>query len=244
MAINLTGDTHEISHSTILPLVTPEFREYDYVKVHAFRNDFPMLLRHPKDDPLITYAQVFNRSTGEWEVDPDKWHKIVDFEEEPYEAISPEEAMESSLNASSEVVDFCDEICQIAHSGQTDKCGKPYYLHPQAVAKACDFPLAKAVAYLHDVIEDTRIDEHALEAMLIPKPIIKRVVLLTKKDGVEYMDYIREVSKDPVASEVKYRDLKHNTDLTRTDGKVLVSEEKWSCYQQALRFLNDKYHFE
>ena len=125
-----------------------------------------------------------------------------------------------------------------------DKCGEPYCLHPEAVAGRCRSPLAKAVAYLHDVVEDTGLTGGELEAMGVPRKVVRRVELLTKPEGAPYMDYVGKVSEDPVAAEVKYCDLKHNTDLTRTGGKMVVSEGKWQNYQQALQLLNDKYHFE
>lgn len=132
----------------------------------------------------------------------------------------------------------------IAHKDQVDKAGKPYYLHPQSISEKCKSNLSKSVALLHDTIEDTRIDENFLEGVGIPPTVINRVTLLTKKKGEDYISYVKNISKDPVASEVKYYDLKHNTDLNRTNGKIMVSKEKWENYQKALKLLNDKYHFE
>ena len=41
------------------------------------------------------------------------------------------------------------------HQGQRDKLGKPYILHPIAVASLVDDFELKTIAMLHDTIEDT-----------------------------------------------------------------------------------------
>ena len=35
-------------------------------------------------------------------------------------------------------IQLAQQICQEAHFGQVDKAGKPYYLHPFAVADMCE----------------------------------------------------------------------------------------------------------
>lgn len=43
-----------------------------------------------------------------------------------------------------------------AHKGQKDKGKKPYIYHPIYVAEHVEGDIAKSVAYLHDVVEDTK----------------------------------------------------------------------------------------
>ena len=38
---------------------------------------------------------------------------------------------------------------------------------------------------------------------------------MTHADGVAYMDYVREVGKNPLARKVKLADLTHNMDISR-----------------------------
>lgn len=45
-----------------------------------------------------------------------------------------------------------------AHTGQVDKGGAPYILHPIRVMLACEGEKEKIVALLHDTLEDTRFD--------------------------------------------------------------------------------------
>lgn len=42
------------------------------------------------------------------------------------------------------------KICLEKHAGQTDKGGKPYFMHPFRVAERCDTTEQKIVALLHD----------------------------------------------------------------------------------------------
>ena len=42
-----------------------------------------------------------------------------------------------------------------AHTGQVDKGGAPYILHPIRVMLACEEEKEKIVALLHDTLEDT-----------------------------------------------------------------------------------------
>ena len=46
-------------------------------------------------------------------------------------------------------------IAEDAHDGQVDKGGDDYYFHPLAVSRMVNSNAEKAVALLHDVVEDT-----------------------------------------------------------------------------------------
>lgn len=113
----------------------------------------------------------------------------------------------------------------IAHAGQVDKCGRPYILHPIAVAQAVEYnsPLSsEVVALLHDVWEDTDYNDHngwltgsqqaALEA-------------ITRSEGETYADYIERVCENEIASVVKLADLWHNLQPER-QGCLPASEGK------------------
>ncbi len=53
--------------------------------------------------------------------------------------------------------ELAQSIAAAAHKGQVDKAGKPYIEHPAHVAASVQGDAAKAVAWLHDVVEDTRL---------------------------------------------------------------------------------------
>jgi len=69
-----------------------------------------------------------------------------------------------------------------------------------------------AVAWLHDVLEDTKIRPEDLEIRGIPRKLVHCVELLTKRKNENYVDYIRclvDIGHGiPVL--VKLADLEHN----------------------------------
>ena len=60
-----------------------------------------------------------------------------------------------------------------AHSGQTDKQGKPYILHPLAVASQLDSLELKTIALLHDTIEDSWVSKEFLLENGIPEELVE-----------------------------------------------------------------------
>ena len=61
--------------------------------------------------------------------------------------------------------ELAQSIALAAHKGQVDKAGKPYIEHPAHVASVVQGDAAKAVAWLHDVVEDTEVTAQELEEM-------------------------------------------------------------------------------
>ncbi|MEA1053094.1 hypothetical protein U5801_25270 [Lamprobacter modestohalophilus] len=73
----------------------------------------------------------------------------------------------------------------------------------------------RAVAVLHDVIEDSDYDVPALVAAGIPEPIAEAVVCLSKRDGEDYPAFIARVIENPLAARVKRADIADNIDVMR-----------------------------
>jgi len=102
-----------------------------------------------------------------------------------------------------------------AHDGQYDKSGKPYVLHPINVSLLLESEDEKALALLHDIIEDTEYTlgdvaewgfEHLTEAL----------DCLSRRKGLEtYREFIARICQNELAVKVKIADLKHN--LSRID---------------------------
>ena len=101
-----------------------------------------------------------------------------------------------------------------AHEGQVDKAGVPYVEHPVTVASYVDGEIAKAVALLHDVLEDTDATEEELREKFGDE-VTDAVVVLTHAEGESYLDYVRRVKRHPLARTVKLADLRHNMNLDR-----------------------------
>ena len=71
-----------------------------------------------------------------------------------------------------------------AHKGQKDKGKKPYIYHPIYVAEHVEGDIAKSVAYLHDVVEDTKYTLEDLRNAGFSDEIVDAVDVLTKRDGM------------------------------------------------------------
>lgn len=65
-----------------------------------------------------------------------------------------------------------------AHEGQKDKCSEPYILHPLRVMMAMQSEKDRAVAVLHDIIEDTSVRVSDLRDVF-SREIVDAVVAIT-----------------------------------------------------------------
>ena len=128
------------------------------------------------------------------------------------------------------------KLCFKAHVNQVDKTGLPYVFHPFHLAEQMNDEYSTIVALLHDVVEDTEISFEDLEKEY-PIEVIEALKLLTHDPKIDYMDYVKSITKNEIARKVKLADLTHNLDLTRLDiidEKALKRNEK---YQKAYQYL-------
>ena len=130
------------------------------------------------------------------------------------------------------------EIAKRAHLGQVDKAGEDYIKHPEKVASFVNSDEEKAVAYLHDVIEDTELTLEDLYEYGFSKEVIEAVDIITKKRGEDYQSYLNSVKKNKLARAVKLADLRHNSDLTRLTKVTEKDIQRKEKYQKAIEFLN------
>jgi guanosine-3',5'-bis(diphosphate) 3'-pyrophosphohydrolase len=131
-------------------------------------------------------------------------------------------------------------LATIAHSGQTDKAGKPYIMHPIAVAKMVGTAEEKTVALLHDVVEDTLVTLEELRDSGFPESVVAAVDALTKRPGADYGDYIKRLQKNPLALTVKIADMTHNMDLTRIPNPTIKDQARIEKYSKVLQELKQK----
>ena len=131
------------------------------------------------------------------------------------------------------------EIATRAHEGQYDKSGVPYIEHPKHVAEHVHGDIAKATAYLHDVLEDTDVTADNLRAEGIPEEVVEAVIVLTHRDYEVYDKYIRRVKKHPIAREVKIADLEHNSDASRIGKLTPRDKARLKKYEKALRIITE-----
>ena len=129
------------------------------------------------------------------------------------------------------------DIATIAHQRQFDKAGKPYILHPQAVASMVNTDEEKAVAWLHDTIEDSDFTEQDLIERGIPQQVVEGVVAMTKVKGEAYSNYLQRLKKNDLARKVKMADLIHNCDLSRISNPTEKDRIRVEKYKKAMEFL-------
>ena len=126
-----------------------------------------------------------------------------------------------------------------AHGGQTDKGGEPYIWHPIRVALNFDKSALRAVALLHDVLEDTDATEDRLRDMF-GDSITDAVVALTKKPNQNYQDFIRQCGDNPNARLVKLADLFDNMDASRLPQPLSDADvARIDKYEKAVVMLTD-----
>ncbi|MEU7582490.1 HD domain-containing protein [Streptomyces sp. NPDC041068] len=112
-----------------------------------------------------------------------------------------------------------EALARRAHATQTDKAGRPYAEHLQAVADGVKARGGDgdqiAAAWLHDSVEDDALSEQWLrEAALTPRT--KAIVLaLTKRKDEPEESYAQRILATPGARLVKEADLAHNADPAR-----------------------------
>ena len=136
------------------------------------------------------------------------------------------------------IVDLALSIARKAHEGQLDKAGVDYIEHPIYVASQVDTEEEKAVALLHDVIEDSPVSAEELLQAGLPETVVTAVQVLTKKKEQDYQTYLENVKKNPLARVVKLADLKHNSDLSRLSSITEKDRERLKKYKKAIDFLS------
>ena len=124
-----------------------------------------------------------------------------------------------------------------AHKNQVDKSGMPYVYHPFHLAEQMDDELTTCVALLHDVVEDTDITLDELKNNGFPDEVVEALSLMTHRDNVPYLDYVRAMKDNLIARKVKLADLAHNIDLTRLDNVDDKAIERVNKYKQAILIL-------
>lgn len=147
-------------------------------------------------------------------------------------------------------------ISRLAHAGQTDKAGGPYYRHPERVAERVEnrrygwtTERAKSdaivVAYLHDVLEDGDFTSEDLEMAGVSLRNIGDVQLLTRKKGQPAEEYYNAILGSGIACTVKLADIADNTDvrrLAKLDDETIVRLVR--KYAKALEILGEELSWE
>ncbi|MEV6404772.1 MULTISPECIES: HD domain-containing protein [Streptomyces] len=112
-----------------------------------------------------------------------------------------------------------ETLARTAHEGQTDKAGRPYTEHLQAVADGVRSrggdPDQIAAAWLHDAVEDDALSETWLSEAALSDRTKAVVRAVTKRAGETPQEYAGRILATPGALLVKEADLAHNADPAR-----------------------------
>lgn len=145
-------------------------------------------------------------------------------------------------------------IAAEAHSGQTDKAGKAYILHPLRVMLSLSSDQERIVGVLHDVVEDceawtfTRLADEGFsdEIILALKSVTKHErnknpVLNPDLDASAeepYEDFIRRAAANKIGARVKRADLLDNMDWSRIAEPTANDLARMIRYKNALKILD------
>lgn len=169
-----------------------------------------MMVTHPRAaagyEPLFLIGEKCAREIGfEWTVDEDPaW----------------------------ELVRLAHKLAAAAHDGDFRTDGlTPAITHPVEVMRRVHSPIEKAVAALHDTLEDTSLTSEAMLDAGIPVEVVLAVETLTKRKGQRYEDYLAGVRRNPLSRVVKVQDMLANL-------KGEPSDHAIRKYIRGLRYLN------
>jgi hypothetical protein len=210
--------------------------EKEYFRVTDDRNNGDIICRHSSGD---IYRYIVGKKKWKF-VDPvgygytDGKH-IMECEDIAASGVDRE--IEKTEKYFRGVLELAVKIAFRAHEGQKDKEGKPYICHPMRIASRVEGTELKAVAWLHDVVEDTEEDFSSLRDAGIPNRTLARVLSMTREKGATYGEYLKRLSKDPDAVVVKLEDLHDNMDLSRLSEVTPKDLDRYNKYRYAAAYL-------
>ncbi len=124
------------------------------------------------------------------------------------------------------MLELAEQIARCAHAGQARKDGRPYIEHVESVvAQLAGDEEAQAVAWLHDVIEDTHYTRDDLLNEGISPQVVATVAVLTQRREETYTHYIDRVRQSPIATQVKKADIVANL-LDKPGNKQMIKLSK------------------
>jgi (p)ppGpp synthase/HD superfamily hydrolase len=129
------------------------------------------------------------------------------------------------------------------HRGQTYPSAprEPFILHPLRVMLQVDSDVARIVAVLHDVLEDTTCTVDDLRHAGYTEEVIASLDRLTHRAGETYGAYIERLSEDALARQVKLADLADNVANNRRLADLSTDpgiRERIARYEQAIARLS------
>ena len=147
------------------------------------------------------------------------------------------------------------KIAVEAHTGQVDKGGNPYILHPLRVMLSLDLEEERIVGVLHDVVEDCegwsweRLKEQGCSDKLIEalKSVSKtpdeekqfKEMDDPNKKMDHYLQFIKRAKANKIGRHVKAADIRDNLDISRIDDITERDINRLNRYKKALSILTE-----
>jgi len=144
------------------------------------------------------------------------------------------------------------KIAVEAHTGQVDKGGSPYILHPLRVMLSLDKEEERIVGVLHDVVEDCAgWSWECLAAEGFSEEIIQALKSVSKTPEEEaeyrslsedqklnhYLQFIERAKANKIGRQVKAADIKDNLDISRIDDITQKDIHRLNRYKAALKLI-------
>jgi (p)ppGpp synthase/HD superfamily hydrolase len=126
--------------------------------------------------------------------------------------------------------------------GIVDKAGQPYILHCLRVMIGVADPLARQVAVMHDLVEDTGMTVEDLRARGFAEEVLVALQLVTHAPPDSYFEYIVRLKANELARQVKLADLRDNYSLDRVAYRETHNDQDANRVQRYIlsyQFLTD-----
>ena len=146
--------------------------------------------------------------------------------------------LEESVNNSDleKAIILATKLCE----GQLDKTGELYIIHSLKVMLKMDTITEQIVAVLHDISKCNINTLPILKDAGFSEEVIISLGLLTKKEDITYMEYIKNLSKNSISRRVKIEDLRQNLNPKKLKSMTIKDLEKLEKHLEASRYLLNK----
>lgn len=145
------------------------------------------------------------------------------------------------------------KIAVEAHTGQVDKGGNPYILHPLRVMLSLNSEEERIVGVLHDVVEDCEgwtwerlreqgCSDEIIEALKSVSKTPEEEKQFKKMDDPNekldhYLEFVKRAKFNKIGRNVKAADIKDNLDISRIDDITERDIDRLNRYKAALKLL-------